>query len=69
MINQMYSRIELLFWDWAIPVLSHSPRIQHFLRQLQPYTSRKMARKIALQMVVIASAGFSFGVIASLAIR
>ena len=69
MINQMYSRIELRFWDWAIPVLSHSPRIQTFLRQLQPYTNRKIARKIAFQLLAIATAGFGFGVFASLVVR
>jgi hypothetical protein len=69
MINQMYSRIELRFWDWAIPVLSHSPRIQNFLHELRPYTSQKMARKIGLQVLIIATSGFGFGVVASLIIR
>jgi predicted regulator of amino acid metabolism with ACT domain len=69
MINQMYSRIELRFWDWAIPVLSHSPRIQKFLRQLRPYANQNVARKIGLQVLIIATGGFSFGILASLIIR
>ena len=31
-IAEISRRIELHFWDWAIPTLSASPRVQHGVR-------------------------------------
>jgi len=69
MINQMYSRIELRFWDWAIPVLSHSQRVKQFIRQLQPFTNQLVLKKFAIQSLIIAMAGFASGLVISTIIR
>jgi predicted CDP-diglyceride synthetase/phosphatidate cytidylyltransferase len=69
MINQMYSRIELRFWDWAIPVLSHSCRVKQFIRQLQPFTNQLVLKKFAFQSIIIGLAGFAGGLIISTLIR
>jgi hypothetical protein len=69
MINQMVSRLELCFWDWAIPVLSHSRRVQQFIRQLQPFTNRSVLKKLGIQSLVIAATGFASGLLLSSIIR
>ncbi len=69
MINQMYSRIELRFWDWAIPVLSHSRRVQQFIRQFQPFTNQSILKKFGIQSLIIATAGFASGLFISTIIR
>jgi hypothetical protein len=69
MIGQMYSRIELRFWDWAIPVLSHSRRVHLILGQLRPLANRAFLRKFGLQSLLVASAGFTTGIVVSLLSR
>lgn len=61
MLTQIYSRIELRFWDWAIPTLSHSHRLQQWLRQLQPLANRASLRKIGLRSLLVAAIGFGGG--------
>ena len=61
MLTQMYSRIELRFWDWAIPTLSHSRRLQQLLRQLRPLADRSSLRKIGLRSLLVAAIGFGGG--------
>ncbi len=69
MINQVYSRFELRFWDWAIPVLSHSRRVQQFIRQLQPFTNQNVLKKFGVQSMIISLAGFASGLFISTIIR
>ncbi len=69
MINQMYSRIELRFWDWAIPLLSHSRRLQNLLKQLQPLADKSYLKKIGLRSLLIAVFGFGSGAILAFLIR
>jgi hypothetical protein len=69
MIGQMYSRIELRFWDWAIPVLSHSQRVHNILRQLRPLANRAFLKKFGLQSLLVASAGLTTGIVVSLIVR
>jgi len=69
MINQMYSRIELRFWDWAIPLLSHSRRLQDLLKQLKPLTEPSYLKKIGLRSLLIAACGFGGGACLAFLIR
>lgn len=69
MINQMCSRLELRFWDWAIPLLSHSPRLQNLLKQLQPLADHSYQKKIGLRAIIVAAIGFGGGVLLALLIR
>ena len=69
MINQMYSRIELRFWDWAIPLLSHSHHVQQFIRQLRPLADRSVLKKIGIQSLLVASTGFASGIVIATLIR
>ncbi len=69
MINQMYSRIELRFWDWAIPLLSHSRRLQNVLKLLQPLASPSFLKKIGLRSMLVAAAGFGGGAFLAFLVR
>jgi hypothetical protein len=69
MINQMYSHIELRFWDWAIPVLSHSYRVQQFIRQLHPLANRSVLKKLGIQSGFVALTGFASGIVIATMIR
>jgi len=69
MINQMYSRLELRFWDWAIPVLSHSRHVKNFFRQFHPLTRPAALKNAAIQSIFVALAGFAGGLLVSLLIR
>jgi hypothetical protein len=69
MIGQMYSRIELHFWDWAIPLLSRSQRVRSILSQLRPMANRAFLKKFGLQSLLVASAGFISGIAISLIVR
>jgi len=69
MIGQMYSRIELRFWDWAIPMLSHSRPLQKFLRQLSPLANQASLKRFGIQSLLIAGAGFTSGVVIALIVR
>ncbi len=69
MINQMYSRIELRFWDWAIPLLSHSQRLQKLLKQLQPLADPSYLKKIGLRSLLVAAFGFGGGAFLAFLIR
>lgn len=61
MIAQLYSRIELRFWDWAIPLLSRSRRLQNILKEIQPLANRAFQKKVGLRSLLIAAAGFGGG--------
>ena len=69
MICQMYSRIELRFWDWVIPLLSHSRRLQNILKQLQPLVDHSYQRKFGLRSLLIAAIGFGGGAFLAVLIR
>ncbi len=69
MINQMYSRIELRFWDWAIPLLSHSRRLQNLLKELQPLAEPSFLKKIGFRSLLIAACGFGGGACLAFLIR
>ncbi|HVP21923.1 MAG TPA: hypothetical protein VMS73_08685 [Anaerolineaceae bacterium] len=66
MIGQLYSKIELSFWNWAIPVLSRSQRLRRFLGELRPMANRTSLKKFGLQSLLVASAGFIFGIVISI---
>ncbi len=69
MINQMYSRLELRFWDWAIPLLSHSHRLQNLLKQLQPLADPAFLKKVGFRSLLVAVAGFGGGAFFAFLIR
>ena len=66
MIGQLYSKIELRFWNWAIPVLSRSQRLRHILGELRPMANRAFLKKFGLQSLLVASAGFICGILISI---
>jgi hypothetical protein len=69
MINQMYSRIELRFWDWAIPLLSHSRRLQNLLKQLLPLAEPSYLKKIGLRSMLVVACGLGSGACLAFMIR
>jgi hypothetical protein len=68
MITQMYTRIELRFWDWAIPVLSQSPRVHKMLRWFSPLADEAFTRSLLKRSLILSVVGFVGGVLANLLI-
>jgi hypothetical protein len=61
MISQLSKKIELKFWDWMIPQLSNSTRLQEVFRKVGEWVQKDTMVKHAATLVVIACAGFAFG--------
>jgi hypothetical protein len=61
MTTNFYTRLELRFWDWAIPTLTYSRRVHWVCKQLQPLSDRKFVRKMGLQSLIFSLAGFASG--------
>jgi Fe-S-cluster formation regulator IscX/YfhJ len=61
MTINFYTRLELKFWDWAIPTLTNSRRIHWLFRQIHPLTDPVAVRKLGLRSLIVSLAGFASG--------
>ncbi len=61
MLTNIYVRMELRFWDWAIPMLTNSRRIHWVLKQLHPIADQKAIRKLGIQSLLVSIAGLVSG--------
>jgi len=62
-------KLELMFWDFAIPVLSTNPTIQHSIRAVAGFLRDQEKMRLALFILAGAFAGFISGILLFLATR
>ena len=55
------TRLELRFWDWAIPTLKTSHRLHWLLKQARPLTDPIVVRKLGIRSLVVSLAGLASG--------
>ncbi len=59
--TNLTTRIELRFWDWAIPALTTSRRLRWILKQVHPLTDPAVVRKLGIRSLVVSAAGLASG--------
>ena len=55
------NRLELRFWDWAIPTLKTDRRLHWLLKNLRPLTDPTTVRKLGIRSLVVSLAGLASG--------
>lgn len=61
MIAQICTKIELTFWNWAIPTLSNSQKVHRLIRHIRTIADGQNLRWFAVRAALAGTAGLVCG--------
>jgi len=60
-LENIYTRLEIAFWDTIIPLMRQSRLVQVFLQRTYPLFKNKEHTRLAMQAIFIACLGLILG--------